>query len=329
MTILAFTDSEKVQSYFRNIEQKENYDITYFSIKEIKKKLKEIKPHTFVYIDVSRISPEQADSIVRSYCLKKDIYVNVIDTKNKVKDIASLFHAGITDFLSTENMSIPLTEARIIEIENFKNIEKAECTEHGEEHGKLPFDNYIHVNSDWSNIEPGKEYTFLFVHIFFDNYKKIESNYSRSHAVKMVTRMQAYLTNAIKEYYGIIWMWMEKSGLMLFPFDRRGVSPLELLFKLMLNRKIITLENGFRNDLSYRFSVHIGNTIYEPPGNTGEIVSETVNAIFHLGNKYTKPKSVFLTEEAANVLPEKISSLLLEAGSFEGRNIFSMKLPLV
>jgi hypothetical protein len=331
MKLVVFTDSEMVISYFDEFVNSKEYEIEFHSVSHVKVKTKKIDSDSFIYIDVSRIQSEKINSILFPLCKNKHCYISVIDSKHRVLDVGTLFHNGLSDYISQGINTEKLTIDRIETVAAYKSVDDG-CSEdelNVESETSHHIQNYIHVNSDWSNVEPGNEYTFLFAHIFFDNYKHIEKNYSRAHADKMVNRFQKYLSSVIKEYSGMIWMWMEKSGLILFPFDRRGKSPLELLFKLMLNRNIITLENGFRNELSYRFSLHLGNTVYLEPGKTGTIVSETVNAIFHLGNKYTKPKSIYMTEEVETIVPERAKPLITKAGEFEGREIFSMILPKV
>ena len=75
-------------------------------------------------------------------------------------------------------------------------------------------------------------------------------------------------------------------------------------------------------------ALHIGRTVYESRGNTGKIVSDTVNFMFHLGQKYLKSQNLFLTEAIVPFLPEGLRECFTGVGTFEGVEIHRMRLPL-
>jgi hypothetical protein len=116
---------------------------------------------------------------------------------------------------------------------------------------------------------------------------------------------------------------------MLFPFDgKRSDVPVACL-RLMLSKKIFSVEEtSFDSLLSYRIAFHIGNTVYRKKGNTGTIVSTSINTIYHLGQKYLHPGQFYITEDALHFAPDGLKDCFVPVGNYEGHHIFRMKLPL-
>jgi hypothetical protein len=76
---------------------------------------------------------------------------------------------------------------------------------------------------------------------------------------------------------------------------------------------------------SYRVALHIGATTYHTRGQTGRIVSDSVNTIFHLGRKFTRPGHFCMTETAVPYIPAGIRQYFVPAGRFEGHEITRMR----
>jgi len=94
----------------------------------------------------------------------------------------------------------------------------------------------------------------------------------------------------------------------------------------MLDRNIISAEDiGFNIPLSYRISLHIGNTVYKNRGDTGHIVSDTINSVFHIGQKYAGPGGFYVTQEIFPFIPKGLDAYFIPAGVFEGREIRRMR----
>jgi hypothetical protein len=99
--------------------------------------------------------------------------------------------------------------------------------------------------------------------------------------------------------------------------------------RLMLARKIFSVEEiGLDLIFSYRIAFHIGNTVYKRKGNTGTIVSKSINTIFHLGQKYLYEGQFYITEEALRFMPEGLKKTFTRVGNYEGHDILRMKLPI-
>ncbi|MDA3899662.1 MAG: hypothetical protein PF637_03980 [Spirochaetes bacterium] len=328
MKVFVCSDTKKTEEIFASVIKSKNFEVLFCSSSEYRKILKDdsIEDGSLFYLDISKFEDTSLSKEVNFLLKQENLFVGIIDPKGKIGDVAALFHKGLADYIGkTLCGGKAIDSKRINGLEEFKRKSMSEeelatvCSE---------ITDFTLVKKDWSNVVVGKEFTFLFMHIYFDNYYEIEKTYGRAHVAKMIQKIRDYLTCAVAPSGGKVWMWMEASGLILFPFDGLSCNIIDLGFKLILNRHIINLENGFRNPLSYRLSAHIGNTTYQEAGETGTIVSESINTIFHLGNKFTTPGSFFMTPEVARFIPERVNDLFVQIGEYEGRMITRMKLPL-
>jgi hypothetical protein len=123
-------------------------------------------------------------------------------------------------------------------------------------------------------------------------------------------------------------MWGRFGGLALFPLhDTICTAPLCGL-RILLSCVFYDVEESLLpGRLSFHMALSVGTTVYQK-GDTGRIVSDGVNSIFHLGRKYAEPGSFLLTAEASELAPQALRDYLVPAGSFENRRILRMLRPL-
>ena len=124
-------------------------------------------------------------------------------------------------------------------------------------------------------------------------------------------------------------MWNDFEGLILFPFNGGKCNAILTCFRLMLSQKIYSVENPhFRNMLSIRIAIHIGNTIYRKAGDTGMIVSDSINTIFNMGRKFGDPGNFYLSKQVLRFTHEGLKGCFIPAGNYKGMKIVRMKLPV-
>ena len=121
-------------------------------------------------------------------------------------------------------------------------------------------------------------------------------------------------------------MSMDSGLVVLFPFDGKRCSAILTCFRMMLDRNIISAEDiSFNALISYRIALHIGNTVYRKRGDTGGIISDSINSIFHLGQKYAESGNFYITQDAFSFIPKGLSDYFVPAGIYEGRRIMQMR----
>ena len=83
-------------------------------------------------------------------------------------------------------------------------------------------------------------------------------------------------------------------------------------------------ESSFPNLISVRLALHVGNVMYYP-NQTDQVISDTLNRTFHLGQQHTAPGAFAITEDAFAYYPKELRSFFVAAGEFEDRNVMRMK----
>ncbi len=119
-------------------------------------------------------------------------------------------------------------------------------------------------------------------------------------------------------------MWSTFGGLVLFPLtDGLSSAPLCGL-RLLMSRIFYDVEESLLpGRISFRLALSTGATIYRTR-NTGEIISDSLNSVFHLGKRYTKPGQFYISSDAMHLVPQKLKPLCVPSGSSEGRRIFHL-----
>jgi len=320
MDIVVFSDSKTTGQFFTKVEKSKKYALQLHPCAEFKKIVKKVRAGSFVYYDITNRSEEDIKKAVRQLDGLKTIQYGIIDPRGVSQDIAEYFHKGASDYIGKQLVKDRLTEKRLQRVMDF-GIEKQQRGTAEEEKQE-----YILSGSDWKNIKTGIEYTFVIILIEMDGSSKLKKSYHRDQIDTLCKRLEDYISYVTEPNKGRIWMSMDTAWLLLFPFNGRRCSPFLTCFRLMLDRNIISAEDiGFNIPLSYRISLHIGNTVYKKRGDTGQIVSDTINSVFHLGQKYAEPGGFYVTQEVFPFIPKGLDDYFIPAGVFEGREIRRMR----
>jgi hypothetical protein len=183
------------------------------------------------------------------------------------------------------------------------------------------------VSDAWVDIVPGKEHRFAFLFVEVDNAEDLKKHEPENIANAMET-FRGFIERVVLQHGGRLWMWGRFGGLALFPLhDTICPAPLCGL-RILLSCVFYDVEESLLpGRLSFHMALSVGTTVYQK-GDTGRIVSDGVNSIFHLGRKYAQPGSFLLTAEASELAPQALRDSMIPAGSFEGRRILRMLRPL-
>ena len=181
---------------------------------------------------------------------------------------------------------------------------------------------------DWGEIKQGQEFTFFLMYAELDRYLQLKDRQADSQVSKLISVYRTYLESEVSPAGGRLWIWNEPGGLFLFPYDGESYQPVVTCIRLMLNKKIFNVEMiGSTIFYSYRIALHAGKTVFRRRGDTEQIVSEAVNYIYHMGQRFTEKGNLCITEDAARVLPRSLQEVFLPVGSFEGKKILKFNLP--
>ncbi|MDA8426266.1 MAG: hypothetical protein M0Z80_09005 [Treponema sp.] len=284
-------------------------------------------PQSFVYLDAEGLEPEKLlefGSRLEGYgCAGW----GVLDRGGTVEDPAGLFFAGAGDYLGP-----PLLKAQVARGADPRKRKPALDADRvsralaaaglaGEEPAPVsqPF-------PGWDKLEEGTGVVVRFCYAALANQRELLERIGETRLNKLREDFAAFLGPWAAECGGLVWIREGSGNLLLFPPADEGINPALAAFRLLLDRALIGYE-VFRLEtpLSFRFAFHAGRTMWRKPGSTGDVVSEDVNFIFHLGSRASPDGSIVVTECAESLLHPCLRDLFSPSGDYEGRALLASK----
>jgi hypothetical protein len=327
--VFVFSDSPKIKKLLDSAPRSKNFDVSVYPIEDIKKIVKKPEQPIFVYIDCGGLDHELYTHI--GFLSKKEnVWFGVIDTKGSVYDVAELFFLGAVDYIGSMDLTEDFTETRFRSILKYINKFRKMADVVAQKPAKQGNHNHAYkiAKTGWDEIEAGKEYTFQIMFIELDGAKDIEKKYAKKHFLEALSAFHGYINKYISNFQGKIWVWKDLGGIVLFPFNGKECKSVTAGFIIYLYKLLHDVEESrFPNFISFRTAVHLGNVVYAKK-ETGNVISDTINTVFHIGKKFAEPGCFYITDEVYEFMPQQLNHYFIPAGKFEGREIYRMKRPL-
>ena len=326
MKVIVFSTKQSLIGKLKPVEKTRLFDYRTADPKDLKKTLADAQGQALVYLDTSQFTLAQITRTLKTSVENNAFRIGIIDGAGTIEDPGTLFHLGAVDYLSKKIVQQGVSAPRFQKAISFCDFEEISEEETAR---KAPESTWKLSGPSWTNVKSGNEYTFCFMFVEIDLKDEWKNKSGRAHLDEVKAAFQKHVQKFAGALSGKIWMWMDLGGLILFPFDGKRCDPILDGISLILNRPIISAEEyRYHTTISYRLALHIGNTIYRSRGNTGTIVSDTVNFLFHLGQKFAQPGNFYLTEPVTRFIPEKFEECFVPAGTFEEIPISRMRLPV-
>ncbi len=206
-----------------------------------------------------------------------------------------------------------------------------EMREHGfvyDSHNKLFVeDQSVRRTRNWGVLREGYEYVLTFLRFDIVGNSELVRKYSAEMINYTYSDFGEIVKAAIYSRNGRIWSWEGDGGLVLIPFDGETCEAVLTAVRMQINRTVISIEEcRLGLTVSYRIAMHLGNTVYRSRGETGTIISDSINSLYHLGQKFARPGDLLLTEEMERFIPAGIRDLFVNTGVYEGRCIYKFVL---
>jgi hypothetical protein len=237
-------------------------------------------------------------------------------------------HDGAVDYLDKAALATGITAKRLKKLYAYLERAGGELIKKEEE---LPVSRawLAAGGKDWDEIEPGKEYLFCLMFIELDGHMEMERRYGKKSLDRALSSFRQFVESSVSPFNGRIWIWQRFGGLVLFPLNLAKSDPIRCGFRLMLFKHLYDIEQSvFPNLISLRTVLHVGSTLYATKQDSGHVVSDSINSIFHLGHQFAQPDSFYITEEVHQICHAAFSPFFLEEGPFEGRKIYRMRRPV-
>lgn len=325
MDVVLFTDRKHADKQFTGVKRSRAYTVKVKTIGELKDFLKSVKVQTLLYIDAIGF---KLDELRRTLTLlERNEYVRwgIIDHTEHIQDVADLFHRGCADYLPKAVLNAGVPAKRIKAVLAFKPF--PDCSTLSEQ-TDFQAKGWKIAPNGWKDIKSGEEYTFCFLYVELDMMEEWKTKSGKAHMDDIQDIFRRHLERNFGPQGGKIWMWMNRGGVLLFPFDGKMCDSVLTAVRFVLNRTIISIEEYHYNTLiTYTMGFHIGNTIYKSRGDTGELVADTLNFLFHFGKQFAEPGHLYCTEPVMPFIRPGLKGLFKKAGPFEGVSMFSTVLP--
>ncbi len=178
---------------------------------------------------------------------------------------------------------------------------------------------------DWGAVRSSQEYTFLMLYAELDLDNELRRIWSTRRIERLAGSFRSYLESELAGHNARAWMWSDTAGLFLIPFDGRHCPVLRDCVRLMLSQTLMAVEwLGLSHSVGFRLALTTGDTVYEDSGQTGDIISDSVNFVFHLGKRYLKPGRFVVDEEALWQADPHLHALFSFDGRYDQRELYRM-----
>jgi hypothetical protein len=330
VNILVFSQNRNLPDKLRLCRRKGVVDgVRYAKIAEFSDLVKAASAPTLCYLDVSTIEDAKIAAYIRALKKKENILFGIIDPRGRIKDAARLFHDGAVDYLDRQSLAGGSGMKRLGRVLDYAQSMHpsvlAAAAVSADAERRAP---YVLSGNDWSAVVPGGDYTFAMMFVELDDKEQMEKRYGAKNLSAALSSFRAYIEGFVKVFGGKRWMWFGFGGIILFPFDGKTCPALTCGFRLMLFKHLYDVEGShFPHFLSFRTVLQIGNTTYAQE-DTGHIVSDSLNSIFHLGQQFVQPGNYCVTDEVLRFAHAALRSYFVPAGTFEGRQILRMRRPV-
>lgn len=318
MKIKVFSDNDSLGDAFSPIKQSME---SWHETRKIKESLDLNAIH---YLDLTGLSKAQRTRYKKMIYKEEEYCICLIDTAKGEEDIAEWFHNGACDFVIAENQT-KINKARIATVWDFFKS-KFESDE-----GFYDEDLYDHdfSGTNWANVIPGNTYIFALLYVEFDNHEQLKIKLGKDLYQETLQIFSNHIQSTYLKINGRVWMWNETHGVILFPYDGKNCEAILETFRMRLNTVLTAIERYGSNILpTYKMILHAGETTYADRGRTSNIISPTLNTLFHLGQRYAQQNSFYLTGTLYKNIPKGLESCFVEESSYEGVNIYRMLSPV-
>ena len=310
--LVLITRSQESLSCFDTIRRSKSIDLEVRDDLDWKKTIRE--NGSMIYLDIGSLSPREIRKAIRTLESQDTLTYGIVDPEGRIDDPADLFHGGASDYIGPDLLNKRLSLSRINQAMNFyPDVEDEE-----EESGDL----------SWETIREGDEYPFYLLYAELDILPEWKTKSGSSFITGLLKTFESHMNRVFLPLGGQLWMKSDYGGLYLFPYSEGSSDIIPACMRLILNRVLISMEVfSYGTLLPYHFSLDTGTTVYRKKGNTGTLISEAVNFIFHLGQQYTQPGQFVISRRAAEHIPAGLADCFVPCGNYHDQDILRMKVP--
>jgi len=288
-----------------------------------------------IYLDISGLSPAVLKKTIGPLKRKTALW-GIIDPKGAAGDPASFFYEGACDYIGSALVKKGLSKKRFSAAASWaagrkslggasgKGAGKAGNTDKADNkpaEKKTPLKLPAGKFEGWQSIRAGTTGSFFFLFAALSAKTNLRSMVNEAAFNIIKNRLRDTLQQGLREANALLWMESESSSLFLVPPRISNCrAAIEAALKMILNSRLIGMEKlNLAIPVEFVFALHYGKTVFQAPGSTGTVISDTVNYIFHLGTKKAETGRLTVSDDVGEeMIPEGLLDLFNPAGVFEG-----------
>ncbi len=325
MTVFVVTSSAPIKKAFGAIDRSRTYTLEIVQPKEFSAAIQQADetPDSFLYLDVAGMDLRAIKRRLGQLRDSRPYGFGIVDAAHTITDIGEVFRHGAADYVGKSLAKEGLSTAHLRRVVEYEPVE---VPRHEEEAPSHEVDRDLRPSTSWSNVDDGSEYTFVMVYAGLDQAKELRRKSSEALLAALRKTFTGLLERTFAEFDARVWMWLEDDGLLLIPYEGGRVNAVIPAIRLFVNRMIYNTDEFAQFGVqSWRLALHLGNTSYRSSGQTGGIVSESVNYLFHVGQQFVEPGGLAVTGSCIPEIPPRVRPLLNHRGSFEGSDIYTLR----
>jgi class 3 adenylate cyclase len=303
-------------------------DVETRPLKDLKKALPSLEMTPIVYLDVQGCSEAEQGRLLTLVGANPRARFCILDPTAKITDVAAVLHAGAVDYLGKTLLSQP-PGARVNARRKSALLGYTRRIGKGlSEEAPAVLEPASASGDGWKEIEVGREHAFAFLFVEVDDAEEMKLRHEPQNLSAALGSFRDFVDRLVSQHGGRLWMWSNFGGLALFPLHERSPQAPVCGLRILLSSVFYDCEESILpGRLSFRMALSVGSTVYNPR-ETGKIISDAVNSIFHLGRRFAHPAQFVLAGEAFELLPQQLRALFKPAGSFEGQRVHRMLRPV-
>ena len=313
MKYLVFTDREPIRECF----MESGYEPLEFhnpdSLRDICRQVR----GAVIYLDREGHSHETLNQHFSYLSSRNDLRFAVVEGLAPTEDPAYFFHYGAVDYISTQLLEKGISRERLEQAQRLNPIDRRFINEDLD--SSVP---YSGVN--WDGIEDGEEYVFAMLYAGLDDMMHVQEILGQEGAERFNREFMEWLNEHMDAWYGYQWLWNGWGGVFLFPFNGQNFYAMEAAMECYLNRRISRFSD-YEVQTTFRLALHLGSTVFRKRGETGSIVSDSINTLFHMACRKESRDELVISQEVRSLIPDSLYPYLEEGESFEGRLIYRLK----
>lgn len=180
----------------------------------------------------------------------------------------------------------------------------------------------------WKKMKSGMSMPFYLLYCSIEGKTQLDSRFNE----KIVSEIHKQFVELLKDNFegsdGLLWMNTGRDCLLLIPPKQKNIeAAIKSCFRMLVSAPLSSLEYfDVTMPLNFIFALHYGTIKYKPPGQTGTVVSDAINFIFHLGSKKAEMGRLTLSGELPGVsVPKQLQDCFVSTKDFEGRKIWQSR----